>query len=194
MNLRIRGIFKPMIRAIALALARLGITPNLVSLIAALLALLAFYYFYIGKPVTAAAFIFLNGLLDGVDGELARILGGETGFGSFLDAVLDRYSDAAMVLGAAVYLDLYTPEIYFIPPLMLGLLTVLGFIMVSYTRARAEKEGVACDVGLGARSERLLLLVIFTLIDRLFIGLLILCILANLTAFYRIYHAQWRMA
>lgn len=185
MDSRVRKIFRPIVHLIALILDRLGFPPNSITLLSFLFAIAAFFAFFVEALGMAIIFIFLSGLFDGVDGELAKISGRKTKFGGFLDSVLDRYADSFIVLGVAIYLE-FQSGIFFIDPIILGLLTIVGFIMVSYTRARAEKEGIACEVGLGARSERLLLLIIFAFVNQLYIGLIILCIISNLTAMYRI--------
>jgi phosphatidylglycerophosphate synthase len=185
MDSRVRKIFRPIVHLIALILNRLGFPPNSITLLSLLFAIAAFFAFFVEALGMAIIFIFLSGLFDGVDGELAKISGRKTKFGGFLDSVLDRYADGFIVLGAAMYLE-FQSGIFFIDPIILGILTIVGFIMVSYTRARAEKEGIACEVGIGARSERLLLLIIFAFVNQLYIGLVILCIISNLTAMYRV--------
>jgi phosphatidylglycerophosphate synthase len=147
---------------------KLGFGPNVVSLIGFFFSFLALFSFYEGKLIFATLFTFLNGLFDGIDGEIARALG-ETKFGAFLDSVLDRLSDGVLILGVCVYIDSSFSYI-------LGLFTLLGFVLVSYTPV---KKG-----GMG-RSERLLILIAFTILDKLLIGLLILCILTNATVISR---------
>ncbi len=194
MRFRLRGLFNPVVRLIALFLNRIGVGPNAASLIALFFAFSSIYFYYKGSLVPAALSIFFNGLIDGVDGELARISGRRSEWGAFLDSILDRYADAAIVLGAAVYLDIYSTQVLPISPYILAMLTITGFVMVSYTRARAEKEGLDLDVGLGARSERLLLLIIFTLLDQVYVGLIFLGLISNATAIYRLYIASLNMS
>jgi len=188
---RIKKVFRPLIIWIAKQFQKIGITPNQVSVLGTSLALggsiifsLMFDYW---SSFLFALFIFIAGIFDGVDGTLARLTNGGSIKGGFYDSVMDRYADAIIILA---FLGHYPDqsEILGIPFLFWILLALIGVIMVSYTRAKAEADGVMdCDVGLAARSERLFILVIFAFLNYAYIGLIVVGILSHLTAIYRIF-------
>jgi CDP-diacylglycerol--glycerol-3-phosphate 3-phosphatidyltransferase len=136
----------------------------------------------LGGLLTAVA-----GGLDILDGAVARASGQVTFYGAFLDSVLDRYSDLIILFGiiaSFLYLRRSTEVI-------LAMATVLGSVMVSYTRARAEGIGISCNVGLMERGERMLILIAGSLLDQLPLTLWVLAPLTNLTALQRI-HWTWQ--
>lgn len=101
-----------------------------------------------------ALFLLPAGLLDMLDGIVARSRGESSTFGAFLDSVLDRYSDAAILLAVAWNLGSNGN----ITGVILSLITLVGSLIISYARARAEGLGVSCNHGLMERPERLLIL------------------------------------
>jgi archaetidylinositol phosphate synthase len=135
-------------------LIRHNISPNLLSVIGFLCSLLAAFFIAIGAthfPIwfawPAPFLIFWSGVFDVFDGEVARKTRGESQTGAFLDSNLDRLSDAALILGM-----IYGKLIDF----LLGFTILFLIIMISYTRSRAENEGVNMKgVGLMERAERL---------------------------------------
>jgi len=169
------------------ALASLGLTPNAVTLLgfvassAAAGCYLNWWFNRLMLPA-AAGFILLSGLLDALDGVLARTRGMASAFGGFLDSVTDRYSDV-VVLAAVTVSGLCEP--------VWGLAAVVGSLMVSYARARAEAAGVGmASVGLAERAERMLLLAAVTFISyfRLEVlswGVMLLAVLSHLTVLQR---------
>ncbi|MDR0974009.1 MAG: CDP-alcohol phosphatidyltransferase family protein [Prevotellaceae bacterium] len=144
-------------------LIRCGVTPNGVTTIGLLLNIGAAVLFVVGAPayksgrlgyITAGGFVILfAGLFDMLDGQVARIGKMSSKFGAMYDSVLDRYSEL-IVLSAITYYFMYNQ--LFIGGLI-TLLTLVGSIMVSYVRARAEGLGVECKGGLMQRPERVVL-------------------------------------
>jgi len=134
---------------------------------------------------TAGALVLISGLLDAVDGVLARSTGKVSAFGGFLDSVFDRYSDA-VVLSALILGGLCHP--------VWGLAAIVGSLMVSYARARAEASGIGmAAVGFAERAERMLLLAIATFaavfnLELLDWGVVLLAVLAQLTVLQRVIH------
>lgn len=125
-------------------------------------------------------------LLDGVDGTLARMTNQITFFGGVLDSILDRYSDALLLVG---FLFVYPGTMLFlwIPIQLWVMLAIIGFIMVSYARSRGERELIRdLDVGLGARTERLFILFIFSLLIMPLYGLIITVFISHATVLYRV--------
>lgn len=172
---------------LALLLVRLRIKPNQLTVFGLVLSLLSALAYARGRILLGGVLLALAGLLDLFDGSVARLAGRVTPFGAFLDSVMDRYSDLTVLLGILYfYIQLNrTPEV------LLAMATLVGSSMVSYTRARAEGVGVRCEVGLMERGERVLILIIASLVDLLPIALWLLAILINWTALQRIYHT-WR--
>ena len=142
-------------------LARNGITPNTVTLIGFLLNIVAACIFVWGANYNrndlqyigwGGAMILLAGLFDMIDGRLARVSGQESKFGALFDSVLDRYSELVMFLGICYYLIVCGYTISF----LIAFIAMIGSIMVSYVRARAEGLGIECKDGLMQRPERIL--------------------------------------
>ena len=163
-------------------LFRLNLRPNHLTLCGLGVSLLTAAAFVGGRTRLAGLLLILAGLFDFFDGSLARASGQVTPFGAFLDSVIDRYSDIVVLLGIVV-LFARTPHARGAVIAMAGL---VGSVMVSYTKARAESIGVDCNVGLMERPERMICLIAGALFDLLEPALWALAILANLTALQRI--------
>jgi CDP-diacylglycerol--glycerol-3-phosphate 3-phosphatidyltransferase len=139
-------------------LIRAGVTPNVITSVAALVVMLSAVAFAIGWIRTGGGLLLLSGLLDTLDGDVARAAGKTTRFGAFYDSTLDRLGDGVSFIGIATFL-LTTPGIRF--PLVgaiVCMVAVLVSLLVSYARARAEGLGLDCKVGLVQRAERILLI------------------------------------
>lgn len=169
------------------ALYRLHLRPNHLTLAGLGVSLLAASAFVAGRVRTAGVLLLLAGLFDFFDGSLARASRQVTAFGAFLDSVIDRYSDLVVLLGIVV-LFARMPHTRGAAVAMAGL---VGSVMVSYTKARAESIGVDCSVGVMERPERLICLIAGALLDLLEPALWVLAVLANLTALQRIVFT-WR--
>jgi peptidoglycan lytic transglycosylase len=163
-------------------LFRLNLRPNHLTLLGLGVSLLTAAAFVDGRTRLAGVLLILAGLFDFFDGSLARASGQVTPFGAFLDSVIDRYSDIVVLLGIVV-LFARTPHARGAVIAMAGL---VGSVMVSYTKARAQSIGVDCNVGLMERPERMICLIAGALFDLLEPALWVLAILANLTALQRI--------
>jgi soluble lytic murein transglycosylase len=164
------------------ALFRLRLRPNHLTVIGLVVSFFAAAAFISGHVRGAGFLLLLAGLCDLLDGSLARASGQVTAFGAFLDSVIDRYSDLIVLLGIVV-LFARTPHARGALVAMAGL---VGSVMVSYTKARAESIGVECNVGFMERPERIICLVAGALLGLLEPALWVLAILANLTAVQRI--------
>src|SRR5688572_8365125 len=130
-----------------------------------------------GGFVALAASIF-----DMLDGRVARLRGRETKFGAFLDSTMDRYSDMLLYLG----LMLLYARLDKTPHMVLVWVAAFGSFMTSYARARAESLIPRCTVGLLERPERIVLIVVGALANRMTAVLWIIALLSNLTALQRI--------
>ena len=168
-------------------LHNLGLTPNQVSILGIIFAVLSAITYWQWKLnslllILAPLLMLASGLLDALDGALARLYGEATNFGGFFDSLLDRYADAVIICG--IILGGLTDVTW-------GLAALIGSLLVSYARARAEAAGVKMEsVGLAERAERLVLLALasflsFVWIEALSWGIIVLAILTNLTVVQR---------
>jgi phosphatidylglycerophosphate synthase/TolA-binding protein len=164
------------------ALLAVRLRPNHLTLMGLGVSLLAAAAFIAGRTRWAGVLLIVAGLFDLLDGSLARASGQVTPFGAFLDSVIDRYSDLVVLLGIVV-LFARTPNERGSLVAMAGL---VGSVMVSYTKARAESIGVPCTIGFMERPERMLCLIVGALTDLLEPALWVLAVLANVTAVQRI--------
>src|SRR5438270_11291466 len=159
-------------------LFRLRLRPNHLTMIGMVISLVSAAAFITGRLRTAGLLLVAAGLCDMLDGSLARVSGQVTAFGAFLDSVIDRYSDIAVMLGIVVlYARMPNPR-----GALLAMAGLAGSVMVSYTKARAESIGVECTVGMMERPERLICLIAGALLDVMEPALWVLAVLANLTA------------
>lgn len=177
----------------AKAAHRIGLTPNIVSLIGLTLALLSAFTFALAQRqplwILLATILFLiSGFCDALDGVIARIFQQITILGGFLDSLLDRYSDAAVYAGLIIG-GLCNP--------IWGLASLTGSVMVSYSRARAEAIGIEMEsIGIAERAERMLILSVASIaaifwIEALNIGIILLAFLSNFTVLQRVLHVYF---
>ena len=171
------------------ALAATGINPNFLTFIGLVVNFWAAALFATGRFKTAAIVIFFAGFLDMLDGQVARRQNRVTAFGAFYDSTLDRYSDMALYMGLLVYYASIGRTSYVI----LGAVATAGSVMVSYARARAESLIPLCKVGFAERPERMVLLIIGGLFDRMAQVLWVIAIISTLTVIHRIVYTWQEM-
>ncbi len=164
-------------------LTRLRINPNILTFTGVLISLWAAFEFGYGRFFQGGLVIILAGLFDMLDGEVARVSRSETQFGAFYDSVIDRYSDIIILQGLLVH---YAREQMLGYVVLLGI-AIMGAVLTSYTRARAESLIASCKVGFMERPERIVLLIIGGLANRMEAVLWILAVLGNWTVINRIY-------
>lgn len=162
---------------------RLKIQPNLITVISLFFALVAFFFYKNGNFVIGAVFLFLCGIFDTFDGEVARRTGRVTKLGGFLDSTIDRINEFLIYLGLFFY---YYQKANYV--LVWILFVIFGSMMVSYTRARGEGLGISPQVGIFERFTRILLLIIGSFLgpDKMVYILFILAIGTFLTTIQRI--------
>jgi CDP-diacylglycerol---glycerol-3-phosphate 3-phosphatidyltransferase len=172
---------------LAALLAPTGIPPNIITWLALFLNLWAGILFAAGRFAAAGGMMLLAGLCDLLDGPVARRQGRVSLFGAFLDSILDRYADLILFLGLLVY---YSHVNRFGYAILAGA-AMAGAVMVSYAKARAESLVPTSEVGFWERPERLTLMILGALTNRMDVVLWILAIGPNITVIHRILHT-WR--
>src|SRR5690348_16311711 len=163
---RIQQRARQLVALLISPLARLGVTPNMLTGIGLLLSVLTALVIAQGYIVAGGVLVLFAGIFDMFDGAMARVRNAATTFGAFLDSTLDRYSES-IILGGLLYYALQRRGLHEAmwpfaneQQWMIGLIfvTAVGSLMVSYTKARAEGLGLECKTGLLARPERVVIL------------------------------------
>jgi CDP-diacylglycerol--glycerol-3-phosphate 3-phosphatidyltransferase len=178
---------KRVLDSIVNLLASLRIHPNILTLIGMVINIFAMILFAKGIFTYAALVVIFAGIFDIVDGEVARRTKRVTKFGAFFDSVIDRYSDLLLLLGLIIWYA-KNHSIFYV-----GLtgMVLIGSVLTSYTRARAESLIPACKVGFLERPERIVLLIIGSVSNRMAAVLWVMAILSNWTVSQRIWYT-WR--
>jgi len=162
-------------------LALSKIHPNVLTFLGLLINVGAAWLLAVGQFRWAGAVIIGAGLFDMVDGRVARETNRVTRFGGFFDSVLDRYSDLGLLIGLLVWYGSIGRFSY----VVLTAVAMIACVMVSYVRARAENSIPMCKVGFMERPERVVLVIIGALFDRMAPVLWVIAILGNLTVIHR---------
>lgn len=191
-----------LINPIIKGMIKMGITPNMVTTIGFVGNVVAAFLFIHASQLTSismgfswigwgGAILLFSGLFDMMDGRLARLGNMSTTFGAFWDSTLDRYSELFSLFGITLYLMTASG----IGAGVITFLALVGSIMVSYVRARAEGLGIECKVGLMQRPERVVVTALAAIITGmtsnlwwLIGGMTLIAVLANITAFWRVAH------
>jgi CDP-diacylglycerol---glycerol-3-phosphate 3-phosphatidyltransferase len=169
------------IRLIVRGLALSKIHPNVLTFVGLLINIWAAVLLAKGQFFSAGLVIIGAGIFDMVDGRVARETNQVTKFGGFFDSVLDRYSDLALLIGLLVYYGTINRPFY----VVLTAVVMMASVMISYVRARAENTIPMCKAGFMERPERIVLLIIGALFDRMAPVLWIIAALGNLTVLHR---------
>lgn len=206
MNYRdfLQKIIYVIINPVIKGMMKVGLTPNMVTTIGLLLNGVVTWMFiqsalaFDGESATAYSLIgwggglvLFAGVFDMMDGRLARLSGQSSAFGALWDSTLDRYSELITLFGVVL---IFIKADWF----WMGIVTFLamvGSVMVSYVRARAEGLGIECKVGLMQRPERVVVLAVVAILTGctqslwwLAGGMIAIAALANVTAFWRLAH------
>jgi len=168
-------------------LTHFRINPNILTFTGVLISLWAAFEFGYGNFFRGGLVIILAGLFDMLDGEVARVSQSETTFGAFYDSVIDRYSDTILLQGLMVY---YARKQMLGYVVLVGIV-FMGAVLTSYARARAESLIPSCKIGFMERPERIVLLIIGGLANRMEAVLWVLAVLGNWTVINRIYYT-WK--
>jgi CDP-diacylglycerol--glycerol-3-phosphate 3-phosphatidyltransferase len=153
----VERVFYAVTRPIVDGLIRWGVLPNTITTVGTLLVVASAVAFGAGKPRLGGLLYLVSGIIDTLDGAVARAQGQVTKFGAFYDSTLDRVGDGATFMGIAVYYLLAVPETVAFREIaiIMCMVAIIASLLVSYARARAEGLGIDCKVGLIQRAERI---------------------------------------
>jgi phosphatidylglycerophosphate synthase len=184
----IRIWYSMMLRPVLLFLARIGVTPDLLTVSSLILMIVAGFVLSQHQPVPGGIFLLLGGILDGMDGELARVMGRATKFGAFLDSICDHAGDFAVYCGLFWWF-LHNGGLTEVTLIFIAL---FGSLFGSQVRSRAGMVGIDLkDIGLFTRFERISLLIIGLFTPLLLVMLWILAVLNTLSALQRVIYALY---
>ena len=147
---RFRSLLSPIVDAIARVFVKLGLSPNGLTVVGVLLAAVAAGLISQGMLAAGGAMVLIAGVFDMFDGAVARMTDRATKFGAFFDSVMDRVSEAIVLLGLLWFYIEDGEQL----GVVLVYVAIVGSTMVSYARARAEGLGIECKGGLMQRPER----------------------------------------
>lgn len=218
MNYRdfLQKIIYIVINPVIKGMIKIGLTPNMVTTIGFVLNCIAAWWFIRAAQVLdvhatditegcivfdatyayrliawGGGMILFAGLFDMMDGRLARMSGKSSTFGALWDSTLDRYSELVTLFG--IVLIFIKADWFYMS--VVTFLAMIGSVMVSYIRARAEGLDIECKVGLMQRPERVVVTAIVAIVAGctqnlwwLAGGMIAIALLANITAFWRIAH------
>ncbi len=184
---KLRSTVDPYITRIVAPIAKAKVNPSLITLFGFAFSIIAGLMYASGNLIFAFITLTLGSVLDATDGAVARLSNRVSAFGGFLDSLTDRYSDAVILTGIAVYLQGHY---------LLVITALVGSLLVSYTRARSEMEiDGKCNVGYGERAERLIIIMAATLVEAASPGLnaiywavVLLAVLTHFTVAQRIWY------
>lgn len=165
---------------------RLGLTPNMVTMLGLVGNAVGAYFLARGDLLTGGILVAVMTPVDALDGTMARLRGEASDWGAYVDSVSDRYSEL-VIYGGLLYHFLTVGDATG------GMLTfgaAAGSVLVSYVKARAEGLGYDAKVGLLTRAERYLVLAPSLVFNFVYIGLGILAVFANVTAVQRIWYVR----
>jgi len=178
----LRKLFKGILDPIGAFLNRLGLTPNMLTFLGLIGNTIGAVFLMRGEMVIGGLLILVIWPIDALDGTMARLRGEPTQFGAFIDSVTDRYSELVIYLGLLLYFLqegnwIVSGLVYF---------AASGSVLVSYVRAKAESLNYEAKVGIMTRVERYIVLAPSLVLSVPHIGVAIIALLANITAFQRI--------
>ena len=182
----LRSLFKGILDPIGGFLNRLGLTPNMLTLLGLIGNTIGAVFLMRGDMLIGGLLILVMGPTDALDGTMARLRGEPTQFGAFIDSVTDRYSELVIYLGLLLHFLqegnwIVSGLVYF---------AAAGSVLVSYVRAKAEALDYEAKVGIMTRVERYIVLAPSMVLNVPHVGVAIVAILANVTAIQRIIHVR----
>ncbi len=177
---RVKNRTTSLLSPVTKILAKAGVKPNHLTAIGLIFGFSSALLISFGNLIEGAVAILISGLMDMLDGALARNTTKITEFGGFLDSVFDRYVDTAIFISLGIYgVDW-----------LIVALALSGALLVSYTRARAESVISKCDVGVAERGERLIIIVIGLLTGYIWQAVALVAFLSHTTAVHRVVYTH----
>ncbi|MEZ4521109.1 MAG: CDP-alcohol phosphatidyltransferase family protein [Thermomicrobiales bacterium] len=168
--------------------AKTNLSPNAITVIGLVLNVVVAAVISTGNLILGGALLLIAGGFDVVDGAVARATNKVSRFGSFFDSTMDRYADAIILGGVLLYFINDDAGSW---PIMLVFITLVGSLMISYARSKAESIGLRGDVGFAQRAERVIILAAGLMIGYPAWAIGILAVLTQFTVLQRILHV-WR--
>ncbi len=186
---------KTTIRTATIPIAKaIPLSPNALTLIGLIISVVSAAAFARGELIMGGVLILVSGVFDILDGAVARANGRMTSFGGFLDSVCDRYADAVVFIGimyGALAGSISAHALLGISLWLWCAMALIGSLLVSYTRARAEGAGVEnMDVGIAERPERMILLSVGAFSGLIAWAIVVIVILTHITIIQRILYAK----
>lgn len=168
-------------------------TPNQITILSFLVGIAAGFFFY-DHPLIGGLLAQISSILDGVDGDLAVFTGQTSSFGGFMDSLLDRYADAAILIGMTYHIFSKQTTV---TSIFVGFAALAGSFMVSYTRTRAKSDlGVVFESGISGyaanRDVRLFIVMLGGIFNQVFVCLGVLAVLTNFVVATRMWNLHGR--
>ncbi len=182
-----RKVLEPVVNA----LASFGVSPMLVSAFGLAFSVWGAVVVARGSLLGGGIFLLIAGLCDVLDGDLARKLGKASSFGAFIDSMLDRVSEFAYFSGILIFVIRSPNDVPAYEPVVI-LIALMGSVLTSYARARAEGLGIECKVGVMERPERIGLLAVGLIAGYKFLlaVMMLLAVTTVVTVVQRVIHVQ----
>lgn len=181
-----RGLFKGILDPIGGFLNRLGVTPNMMTMLGLLGNVAGAWFLAQGNMVLGGVFVLVCTPFDALDGTMARLRGEASEFGAFVDSVTDRYSEL-FILGGLLYHFLQSNDHL---SAMAVYIAAAGSVLVSYVKARADSLKFDANTGVLTRLERYLVIAPLLVLNQPVIAAWIVAVLANVTALQRIWKVR----
>lgn len=178
--------FKGVLDPIGAFLNRIGITPNMMTMLGLLGNIIGAWFLSQGQMLQGGLFVLICTPFDALDGTMARLRGEANEFGAFVDSVTDRYSEL-FILGGLLYF--FATHNDFISCIVVYT-AAAGSVLVSYIKARADSLKFDANVGILTRMERYLVIAPLLLLNQPVIAIWIVAVLANITALQRFWKVR----
>ena len=181
-----RTWFKGILDPIGAFLNRIGITPNMMTLLGLLGNMVGAWFLSQGNMLMGGIFMLVCTPFDALDGTMARLRGEANEFGAFVDSVTDRYSELFILGGLLYHFSVQNDHLTIIGVYA----AAAGSVLVSYVKARADSLKFDANVGILTRMERYLVLAPLLLFNQPVIAIWIVAVLANITALQRFWKVR----
>jgi CDP-diacylglycerol--glycerol-3-phosphate 3-phosphatidyltransferase len=178
--------FKGVLDPIGTLLNRIGVTPNMMTLLGLLGNMIGAWFLGQGNMLLGGVFVLICTPFDALDGTMARLRGEANEFGAFVDSVTDRYSELFILGGLLFYFTTHNDPVSTIVVYS----AAAGSVLVSYVKAKAEALKFDANVGILTRMERYLVIAPLLLFNQPVIAVWIVAVLANITALQRFWKVR----